>query len=112
MASLGACIGGRGTPATKVEGGDADRGARAINRYGCGSCHVIPGIREARGMVGPPLTDFGARTIIAGRLPNVPDSLERWIRVPQEVDPGTAMPDLDVSDQDARDIAAYLLTLR
>jgi cytochrome c1 len=112
VAGVSACIGGRGTPATEVAGGNADRGARAIGHYGCGSCHVIPGIREARGMVGPPLTNFALRTIVAGRLPNVPDSLERWIRVPQEVDPGTAMPNLDVTAQDARDIAAYLLSLR
>jgi cytochrome c len=111
-AGIGACIGNRSTPATKVDGGDVARGARAISTYGCGSCHMISGIRDAQGMVGPPLTAFGRRTILAGRVPNTPGSLEQWIRTPQEIDPGTAMPDLGVTEPDARDIAAYLLSLR
>jgi cytochrome c1 len=111
-AAAGACGDARGAPALKVEGGDAARGERAIAAYGCGTCHMIPGIREATGMVGPPLTAFARRTIIAGRMPNTADALVRWIRTPQEVDPGTAMPDLNVTERDAKDIAAYLYTLR
>ena len=91
--------------------GDPDRGARLISDYGCGSCHVVPGVKDADGLVGPPLTSFGRRSYIAGQLPNNADNLQRWIRDPQEVEPGTAMPDLGVSTVDARDIAAYLLTL-
>ncbi|MFC4859441.1 c-type cytochrome, partial [Actinophytocola glycyrrhizae] len=79
--------------------------------YGCGSCHTVPGVDGADGLVGPPLTRFGARSYIAGALPNTGDNLQHWIRDPQEVEPGTAMPDLDVSELEARDIAAYLLTL-
>lgn len=111
-ASAGACGDARGAPEMKVAGGDADRGVRAIGTYGCGACHVIPGIREAIGNVGPPLTSFSRRSIIAGRMPNTVDALVHWIRTPQEVDPGTAMPDLNVTERDARDIAAYLYTLR
>lgn len=73
---------------------------------------MIPGIREARGLVGPPLIYFGERTIIAGQLPNSPDNLIRWIQHPQSVEPKTAMPDLGLSEDQAADIAAYLLTLR
>jgi cytochrome c1 len=80
--------------------------------YGCGSCHAIPGVRGADSGVGPPLAGFGRRRFIAGRVPNEPDELVRWILHPQGVKPGTAMPDLGVSDQHARDIAAYLYTLR
>jgi cytochrome c len=94
-----------------VAGGDARRGARLITRYGCGSCHVIPGVRGAQGGVGPPLTRFAERTYIAGALRNEPVALVRWIRFPQHVEPGTAMPDLGVTEQHARDIAAYLYTL-
>jgi cytochrome c len=92
-------------------GGDARRGARLIAAYGCGSCHAIPGVSNARGGVGPPLTRFAERTYIAGALRNEPAALVRWIRFPQHVEPGTAMPDLGVSEQHARDIAAYLYTL-
>ena len=94
-----------------VAGGDPDRGRLLIPEYGCGSCHVIPGIAGASGKVGPPLTDFAERTFIAGTLRNEPESLVQWIRFPDRVQPGTAMPNLGVTDPRARDIAAYLYTL-
>lgn len=97
---------------TQVPGGDPDRGRELAAVYGCASCHVIPGVREADGHVGPPLTDFGLRSYIAGYLPNNGENLQRWIRDPQGVLPGNAMPDMGVTDDDARDLAAYLFTLR
>lgn len=84
------------------------RGAEAIASYGCGACHVIPGVERARGRVGPPLTDFAERAYVAGRVVNTPENLVAWIRVPDSVEPGTAMPTLGVSEEEARDIAAYL----
>ena len=93
-------------------GGDAKRGAAAIERYGCGSCHVIPGISGAVGKVGPPLTGIGDRVYLAGELQNTPDNMMRWIRNPQGINPKTLMPNVGVTDQDARDIAGYLYTLR
>jgi cytochrome c1 len=99
-------------PPREVVGGDAARGKQAIVSYGCGACHEVPGIREARGLVGPPLTHFGSRAYIAGEVPNTPDQLIRWIMVPQAIEPKTAMPVLGVSATAARDIAAYLYTLR
>lgn len=101
-----------GTPAQHVPGGDAGRGHDAIVRYGCGSCHTIPGVRDADAVVGPPLNGFGRRRTIAGKLPNTPDDLVDWIRDPQAIDPGVDMPDLDVSAREARDIAEYLLAQR
>jgi cytochrome c len=98
-------------PRQRVDGGEPVRGERALMRYGCGSCHVVPGVPAAVGRVGPPLTDFADRAYVAGRLRNEPAALVRWIRDPQGVEPGTAMPNLDVTDADARDIAAYLYTL-
>jgi cytochrome c1 len=95
-----------------VPGGDPGRGEVAIRSYGCGACHVIPGIRGARGMVGPPLTGFAQRIYIAGEVTNTPEHLVTWIQVPQSIEPGTAMPNLGVTEQQARDIAAYLYTLR
>lgn len=91
--------------------GDPAQGADAIGAYGCGACHEIPGIRRADGLVGPPLDKFGRRSFIAGELPNTPDNLVTWVMDPQQVEPGTAMPDLDVTEADARDIAAYLESL-
>jgi cytochrome c len=95
-----------------VPGGDPSRGETAIHEYGCVMCHVIPGVSGANGHIGPPLTDFAKRYYIAGNLKNTPENLIRWIRNPDSVEPGTAMPNIGVSEQDARDIAAYLSTLK
>jgi cytochrome c2 len=91
---------------------DPHRGAKLIATLGCGACHSIPGISGARGLVGPPLDNIGARTIIAGLLPNTPENLARWIEAPQSVVPGNAMPNIGLNARDAADIAAYLDTLR
>ena len=88
------------------------RGRAVIAQYDCGSCHTIPGVRGADGLVAPPLFWFSRRTFIAGELPNSPDNLARWIRAPRSVEPTTAMPALGLSEQQARDAAAYLYTLR
>ncbi|MFD0819327.1 c-type cytochrome [Micromonospora zhanjiangensis] len=98
-------------PGELYRNGRPDHGAELIQRYGCGSCHTVPGVDRANGLVGPPLTRFGARSYIAGELPNNADNLRRWIQNPQSVEPGTAMPNLGVTDVDARDIAAYLFSL-
>ena len=108
---LTGCAATTRTPPAEVPDGNPARGRLAIERYGCGTCHSIPGVRGADGTVGPPLDDFGRRGYIAGQLPNSGPNLIRWIQHPQQVEPGTAMPDQGVSDVDARDIAAYLFTL-
>ena len=96
--------------AAAITGGDPSRGEAMFIQYGCGSCHGLKHVRKATGTVGPPLDGIAIRTIIAGKLDNRPENLERWIRDPQHVTPGTAMPDLRVGQRDARDIAAFLYT--
>lgn len=110
---LTGCRGGRETPPAEiVPGGNPQAGAQVIESYRCGVCHTIPGIRDADGLVAPPLILFARRTFIGGELPNTPPNLIRWIRDPPAVEPGTAMPALGLSEQQARDAAAYLYTLR
>jgi len=92
-------------------GADSDRGAALIVQYGCGNCHTVPGIYRARGRVGPPLDFFSERSFIGGELPNTPETLVHWIMNAPSLIPGTAMPDMNVGERDARDIAAYLYTL-
>ena len=92
--------------------GDADRGRALLQQYGCDACHSIPGIRSAIGTIGPPLDRLGRRVYVAGVLVNSPAELERWIREPDVVKPGTAMPNAHVTVQDSRDIVAYLYGLR
>ncbi|MBW3599220.1 MAG: c-type cytochrome [Planctomycetes bacterium] len=90
---------------------DADRGRLLIREYGCGACHTVPGAPGATGKVGPRLDELREKVYIAGVLPNSPPDLIMWIQSPQEADPRTAMPDLNVGERDARDIAAYLYSL-
>lgn len=92
--------------------GDAARGRAALAQYGCNGCHRIPGVTGAEVDVGPPLAGVARRQLIAGQIANSPDAMVRWLRDPQRIDPLTAMPNLGVTHQDARDMAAYLATLR
>jgi cytochrome c len=107
---VSAC-GQTGTPPQEI-GGDPVRGELALRQYACPTCHIIPGMVGAQGLAGPPLNQWPRRVYITGALPNTPDNLVRWLRDPQEVSPGTAMPDLGVTERDARDMAAYLYGLR
>ena len=98
--------------AAALTGGDPWRGPALLRKYGCQSCHTIPGVVGANGLVGPPLAGIASRSYIAGVLPNAPDNLLRWIQDPKGVDPKTAMPNTGVTPSDARHIAAYLYTLK
>jgi cytochrome c len=91
-----------------VRDGNPEAGRTAILQHGCASCHTIPGVASVNRTVGPDLTGFDDQLYIAGQLPNRPEELIRWIQNPQEIVPGTAMPNMGITEQDARDIAAYL----
>jgi mono/diheme cytochrome c family protein len=105
----GAALPGATLPAPVA--GDVARGRQALFQYACNACHTIPGVTGGSVHVGPPLAGIAARSLIAGKLANTPDNMVLWLRRTQEVKPLTAMPQLGVTEQDARDIAAYLATL-
>jgi cytochrome c len=112
-ALVSGCTGGQKPRAyTVLTGGHADHGKELLSEFRCGSCHTIPGVDDANGVFGPPLMKMAARGYIAGIFPNTPDTLARWVMEPQTMKPKTAMPDLGISHQQARDITAYLETLR
>ena len=92
--------------------GDPNRGKFAIEQYACVTCHRIPGIVGEHAPVGPPLERIATRQFLGGVIANNAENMVRWLREPQKIHPHTAMPDLGVTDRDARDIAAYLYTLR
>jgi cytochrome c2 len=112
LAMLGDC--GEHEPAAvhAIAGADAARGAAAMQRYGCGACHRIPGIPGARGLVGPPLDAYAQRALLAGQLPNTASNLVAWLVDPPRLIPDTGMPAMGVVEADARDMAAYLYGLR
>ena len=112
---LSACDGTREAAAREaaaMTGGDPARGPDLMRKYGCQTCHTIPGVAGADGLVGPPLAGIASRSYIGGVLPNAPDNMLRWIRDPKAIDPLTAMPNTGVTASDARHITAYLYTLR
>ena len=91
--------------------GDAERGRRLAAQYHCGRCHTLPDVPGADGRLAVTLVDVGARSYLAGRLPNDDATLQRWLMDPPALVPGTAMPAMGVTAADARDLAAYLRTL-
>ena len=94
-----------------VYGADPENGADLMIIHGCGACHVIPGVTGADGTVGPALTSMASQAYVAGVLPNTPGGLVRWLVDPTAHSPETAMPDLGVTESEARDIAAYLYSI-
>lgn len=96
--------------ANLTDGGNARAGRVEIRKYGCNACHEISGVPGARGLIGPPLTNIGQRYYIAGEIANTPDNLMSWIQHPHQIEPHTLMPDMGVTEQDSRDIVAYLYT--
>jgi cytochrome c2 len=94
-------------------GGNADRGRKLIEeKYGCASCHSIPEIKGPKGMVGPPLEHMASRQFIAGKIQNTPQNMMAWLQNPQAMDPQNAMPNLGITPADARDITAFLQSLK
>lgn len=97
--------------AEALTGGTVTRGKIAIERRQCAACHIIPGIAGAKGQVGPSLRGVASRKTVVGLLRNDPGAMILWLRHPQAVAPGNAMPDMGLKDREARDIAAYLYSL-
>lgn len=97
---------------TSAPQGDVELGRHKTAAFLCHTCHVIPGIVGAGRHVGPPLTGIGTRSFIAGVAPNSPENMVRFLLDPQAIDPQSAMPALGLNEEDARDIAAFLYTLR
>jgi cytochrome c len=83
-----------------------------VIQYGCPTCHVIPHVPGAVGKVGPSLEGLEQRSYLAGTLQNSPENLVLWIQHPQQIHPGTAMPEMGVTPADATRIATFLLANR
>jgi cytochrome c2 len=84
------------------------RAIQLIRHHGCGTCHTIPGVPSANGVVGPQLGGLKDRKFIGGVVTNTPENLARWIEAPRALAPRTAMPTLGVKETEAREIAAFL----
>jgi mono/diheme cytochrome c family protein len=109
--ALSLSLGATGPAAAAGPQDDVERGRDLLLQYRCGSCHAIPGVPASRGVAAAPLEAWGRRSYIAGRLPNRPELLARWIVAPQSLVPGTRMPSMGVSPAEARAMTAYLFSL-
>ena len=109
---LSSCGAAQAPARDRLSGGDPDAGREVVAAIGCGACHAIPGVPGARGTVGPSLAGFARRAYIAGVAPNSTALLIRWVRDAPSIASDTAMPALPLSEPQARDVAAYLYTLR
>ncbi|HEU5198504.1 MAG TPA: cytochrome c oxidase subunit II [Ktedonobacterales bacterium] len=102
-----------------------------LNNQACISCHSVAGAGvpvdpnnpngptiNAQGVVGPNLTHFGSRDLIAGGvLNNCPgdqncQTLTQWLTDPQAVKPGNDMPYLGLSPSQVQALVAYLESLQ
>lgn len=108
-ATWGAWVAGQqAVPATAAAVAD---GAALFARSACVGCHTIRGV--SAGVIGPDLTHFGSRgTVAAGILPSTLDNVAAWVKDPQALKPGVKMPALGLTDEQARAVAAYLLSLK
>lgn len=95
----------------RIVGADPERGRALTYSFGCGTCHTIEGVPGARGTVASALDDYAARSVLAGIVPNTPQALIAWLLDPASIDPRTGMPVVGLSEEEARDIAAFLYTL-
>jgi cytochrome c2 len=100
------------TRARDLTGGDPQRGRLLAREVGCVACHVVPGVRGPESRVAPPLDAFATRSFIAGTIDNTPANLTQFLRDPRSVAPKSAMPNLRLTETQARDLAAYLYAQR
>ena len=106
--------------AAPAPSGGAPTGAAATGKQlfvskGCIACHRAPGVPEAQGTIGPNLRGEGDPTghpQIAGAIPNTPENMVRWLLNPPAVKPGTAMPNLGLTQDEAQSLAAFVETLK
>jgi len=87
-------------------------GFNSFQGSGCVACHAIGGT-TAQSNIGPNLTHVGSRSrVAAGILDNNQENLVRWLKQPDAVKPGSKMPNLNLSDETANQLATYLLSLK
>jgi cytochrome c oxidase subunit 2 len=84
-------------------------GEKLFLSKGCVACHSLQAVDAPKGMVGPNLANVGARSYIAaGTLKNTDANLSRWIRDPQAIKKGVLMPNLGLTEDEARSLVAFL----
>ncbi len=87
-------------------------GQKLFQQKTCISCHAINGT-DANAKVGPNLTHFASRqTLASGIMLNNKFNLAKWIQDPQEIKPGSYMPDLQLTQDEVKQLVDYVETLK
>ena len=95
-------------PAPNVPG-DPAAGRQLFIAAGCAGCHTLNDLPGATGVAGPNLTNVVLRPTLAGEtIPMTADTLTRFLLEPSAVKPGSPMPSVGLTEQEARDVAAFL----
>lgn len=108
---IASACGGETARVIDLPNANPPRGQALIRQVGCAACHIIPGVDWPQGAVGPSLEGFADRNLIAGRFPNEPEALARWVRDAPSMIPETGMTPMPLTEEEARDVTAYLYTL-
>jgi mono/diheme cytochrome c family protein len=107
---LDAASGGAVCPApTTANAYSRERVQIMFRQYACDNCHIIRDMVGPKTHIGPSLESWHERKYIAGILPNTHENLVRWIVAPQSISPHTMMPDLEVIEPHAEQMARYLM---
>lgn len=100
--------GQRDDPRVDEAGGSIERGRDLMRTNGCVACHSVSGVPSVANGYGPDLDGFGGQRLIAGSLDNTPENLVAFLMNPGEVVEGTNMPNVGLTEEEARDIASWL----
>jgi len=104
-------VAGQQAPPVESPDAQAQKGREIFTQSACVGCHTIQGL--SAGVLAPTLTHFGSRkTFAGGLLASTPENLVRWIENPEHVKPGALMPNLGVTAEQSKALAAYLLSLK
>jgi cytochrome c len=96
----------------RLTGGNPETGRQTMKMRSCGSCHAIPGVFRAEGKSAPSLAHWHSRDdFLDGKYKNTPENIEKWLEKPSHRKPGTNMPDMNLSDEESRDMTAYLFSI-
>jgi cytochrome c oxidase subunit 2 len=99
-------------PAVQPTTPEQVRGLGVFMGGACKACHQITGT-EAAGQTGPDLTHVASRrTLAAGTRPFARKDLIDWLHDPQSMKPGNHMPQVQLSEAQVSDLAAYLESLK
>jgi cytochrome c oxidase subunit II len=86
----------------------AGRGRKIFDQFACINCHAVNGV-STNNAAGPDLTHIaGRKTLGSDLFDNSPDNLARWLKNPQAIKPGCLMPNFGLTDEQARDVTAFL----